>query len=131
MLALAAPLKARLQCLPQLTGWAVRTNLEEVDRSTVPAVDVRCVGASLSGDRRGAATLLPAWQITLVVRRSADAAEQLDQALIAVLQALQGWKPAGWDPLSLQVITEPIFAEEGLVGYQLTYSTTLLVKGQP
>ena len=93
MLSLTAPIKTRLQALPALTGWAVRTNAEDADRATVPAADLRCLGASVA-DRRGSGVLVsPEWTVTLVVRRSATAAQEIDAALAAVIEALHGWMP--------------------------------------
>ena len=135
MLAIATPLKSRLQALPALTGWAVRTNAEDVERAPVPAADVRCLGASVA-DRRGTGVLVsPEWTVTLIVRRSDTAAEQIDTALAAVIGALHGWMPGqqqgrGWEPLALTRISEPMLATEGLVGYELAFSTTALYRGQ-
>ena len=135
MLSLATPIKTRLQALPALTGWAVRTNAEDADRATVPAADLRCLGASVA-DRRGSGVLVsPEWTVTLVVRRSATAAQEIDAALAAVIEALHGWMPGqqqgrGWEPLALTRISEPMLATEGLVGYELAFSTTALYRGQ-
>ena len=135
MLSLTAPIKTRLQALPALTGWAVRTNAEDADRATVPAADLRCLGASVA-DRRGSGVLVsPEWTVTLVVRRSATAAQEIDAALAAVIEALHGWMPGqqqgrGWEPLALARISEPMLATEGLVGYELAFSTTALYRGQ-
>ena len=135
MLSLTAPIKIRLQALPALTGWAVRTNAEDADRATVPAADLRCLGASVA-DRRGSGVLVsPEWTVALVVRRSATAAQEIDAALAAVIEALHGWMPGqqqgrGWEPLALTRISEPMLATEGLVGYELAFSTTALYRGQ-
>ena len=135
MLSLTAPIKTRLQALPALTGWAVRTNAEDADRATVPAADLRCLGASVA-DRRGSGVLVsPEWTVTLVVRRSATAAQEIDAALAAVIEALHGWMPGqqqgrGWEPLALTRISEPMLATEGLVGYELAFSTAALYRGQ-
>ena len=135
MLSLTAPIKTRLQALPALTGWAVRTNAEDADRATVPAADLRCLGASVA-DWRGSGVLVsPEWTVTLVVRRSATAAQEIDAALAAVIEALHGWMPGqqqgrGWEPLALTRISEPMLATEGLVGYELAFSTTALYRGQ-
>ncbi len=135
MLSLTTPIKTRLQALPALTGWAVRTNAEDADRATVPAADLRCLGASVA-DRRGSGVLVsPEWTVTLVVRRSATAAQEIDAALAAVIEALHGWMPGqqqgrGWEPLALTRISEPMLATEGLVGYELAFSTTALYRGQ-
>lgn len=135
MLALTAPIKARLQALPQLTGWDVRTGTEPADRSRMPAVDVRCNGAGVADSRTGAAMVAPEWTVTLVVRRSATAADELDAAFAAVFESLHNWAPGqhggrGWEPLRLQRVTEPAFAEEGLVGCELTFATGAAYKGQ-
>lgn len=135
MLSLTTPIKTRLQALPALTGWAVRTNAEDADRATVPAADLRCLGASVA-DRRGSGVLVsPEWTVTLVVRRSATAAQEIDAALAAVIEALHGWMPGqqqgrGWEPLALTRISEPMLATEGLVGYELAFSTTALYRGK-
>lgn len=135
MLALEAPIKARLQALPQLTGWAVRVGTEHADRRLAPAVDVRCPGAAIGDRKAGAVMVVPEWQITLVLRRGDDAAAQLDAAMAAVVGSLLGWQPGqhggrGWEPMALVRITEPLLAEEGLTGYELTFSTSAMYMGQ-
>lgn len=137
MLALYAPITARLRALAPLTGWAVRTNTDEADRSALPAADVRCVGAAIASRREGAlaVTLEAVLQVTLVVPRGEAAAERLDAALSAVICSLQGWQPGqhggrGWNQLALQSVTEPMLADEGLVGYQLQFSSAGLYTGQ-
>jgi hypothetical protein len=128
MLALTAPLKARLQALPQLTGWAVRTGTEDADRRDVPAADVRCAGATVADSKAGAVMVAPVWRCVLVVPRGTAAPEQLDAAMSAVICALHGWKPGehggrGWEALTLASITEAMFEDVGLVGYELTFAT--------
>lgn len=135
MLAIEAPLKARLQALPQLTGWAVRMGTEHADRSVVPAVDVRCAGASVPDRKAGAVLLAPEWQITLVLRRGVDAAALLDAALAAVITSLHNWQPGqhggrGWEPLALSRVTEPLLSDEGFTGYELTFTTGARYMGQ-
>lgn len=135
MLAIANPLKSRLQALPALAGWQVRTNADDADRAPVPAADLRCQGAAVA-DRRGSGVMVsPEWTVTLVVRRSATAAQEIDAALDAVIGALHGWMPGqqqgrGWEPLALVRISEPMLASEGLVGYELVFSTAALYRGQ-
>ena len=136
MLSLATPLKSRLQALPALTGWAVRTNAEDADRSTVPMADVRCIGAAVADAKASAVMLAPRWQVTLVVRRSDTAAEQIDQALSAVINSLLGWRAGelggrGWEPFTLDSITEPMLPDDGLVGYQVTFATAARYMGSP
>lgn len=135
MLALAIPLQQRVAALPQLTGWVVRTNTEAADRKSLPAVDVRCAGAGVADSKTGAAMVSPEWAVTLMVRRSDTAAEQLDAALSAVICSLHGWAPGqhggrGWEPLGLLRVQEPTFADEGVVGYELSFSTAARYLGQ-
>ena len=135
MLALEAPLKSRLQALPQLTGWAVRTGTEHADRRVVPAVDVRCAGAAVVDRKSGAVMVSPEWQVTLVLRRGHEAATQLDAAMTAVIESLHSWQPGqcggrGWEPLVLSRITEPLLSDDGLTGYELAFSTAGLYTGQ-
>lgn len=135
MLALANPLKARLQALPQLTGWQVRLGTDTADRRSLPAVSVLCTGAAVADSRTGAAMVAPEWTTTLLVRRGEDAAEQLDTAMAAVFQSLHNWMPGqvggrGWEPLRMSRVQEPVFAEEGVVGYELTFATAARYMGQ-
>ncbi len=129
MLALSEPIKARLRALAPLTGWDVRTGTDVVvDRRKVPAADLRCVGATVADSKAGAVMLAPVWRCVLVVQRGDAAPEQLDAALSAVICALHGWKPGehggrGWEALTLSGITEPVFEDVGLVGYEMTFAT--------
>lgn len=135
MLALAAPLKARLQALPQLTGWQVRLGTDSADRRSTPAVDLRCTGAGVADSKTGAAMVAPEWAATLIVRRGDDAPELLDAAFAAVFASLHNWSPGqhggrGWEPLRLARVQEPVFADEGFVGYELSFSTAARYLGQ-
>lgn len=128
MLALANPIKLRLQALPQLVGWDVRTSAEDADRRAIPMADVRCPGAVVADPKMGAVMLAPRWQITLVVRRGEEAAERIDQALSAVICSLLGWNAGEhggrrWTPFTIDSVTEPMLADEGLIGYQITFAT--------
>ena len=135
MLALTAPLMLRLQHLPQLAGWDVRTNIEPAPRDKYPAADVRCTGAQVADSKTGALMLSPQWAVTLVRRRSADAAELLDAALAAVIESLHSWAPGqhggrGWERLVLLDVSEAVFTDDGLAGYQLTFGTSAMYRGQ-
>lgn len=136
MLALEAPIKARLQALPQLTGWALRVGTDQGERATVPAVDARCPAAGVADRKGGAVLVSPEWQITLAVRRGDEVAEMLDAALAAVIESLHGWQPGlhggrGWERMVLSRISEPMLPDAGLVGYELTFSTSATYAGQP
>lgn len=135
MLALEPHLKARLQTLPALTGWAVRGGTELTDRRSVPVADVRCTGARSTDSETTAVTLDPAWTVTLVVSRSDQAAEQLDAALGAVIASLHNWCPGqqsgrAWRRMALQAVREPEFVAEGLAGLELVFATSTVYHGQ-
>lgn len=132
MLALTAPIKARLQALPELAGWALRTGSEHSERRSLPAVDLRCSGATVAPSRNDASTaaiVQPQWQVTIAVRRSDTAADQLDAAFAAVFAVLHGWMPGlcrgrGWEPLQLRQVTEPMFGDDGIAGLELIFTTS-------
>ena len=136
MFALNAPIKARLQSLPALAGWTVRTSTDLEDRDTPHrAVDVRVPGGGVAGVRSGAVMVQPGWSLVLAVRRSATAADELEAAFAAVIEAMHGWAPGqhagrGWEPLQLAAVADAVFAEDGLAGVELTFSTQALYRGQ-
>lgn len=135
MLAILPALKLRLQEVPVLGAWDVRTNLEAADRRVLPAVDVRCTRARVADRNTGAVLISPEWTVTLVLRRGVDAGALLDDALDAVIGALHSWPPGqhggrGWERLALLDVTEPDFADEGMAGYTLTFGTAAMYRGQ-
>jgi len=136
MLLLLPHLKTRLQALPALTGWAVRTSTESVERKLVPAVDLRVSGAQVSDRKTGAALVTPAIGLTLVVRKGEQAAAQLDAAFAAVVGSLLNWSIGQvggrqWEPVSLAQVNEPLLADEGLVAMELVFVTSAKYDGQP
>lgn len=136
MLELTQPLKERLATLPALQGWVVRMSTDLADRSAVTAVDVRMAGATIGSNKTGALLLQPGWQLVLQVRRGADAAEVLSAAFAAVIECLHGWQPGhhggrGWEPFALASVADAVFADDGLAGIELTFSTGARYMGQP
>lgn len=134
MLALTAPLMLRLQHLPQLAGWDVRTNTEPVDRQLLPAADVRCTGADAQDSEAQAVTLEPVYTVRLIVRRAPEAAEQLDAALAAVVGALHNWRPGRvgarqWRRIALRVAREAEFIDNGQAGYELVFTSSTVLHG--
>lgn len=136
MLALEEVIRERLRDLPVFTGWQVRGATVATDRRGVPAVDVRMAGASVPQVRKPAVTLQPEWSITLVMQKSDLAAAQLDAALVASIGALHNWcpvdaTPRNWTELQLTRVTEALFSDAGLVGYEITFTTASVFNGQP
>ena len=135
MLSLTAPLKTRLQALPQLTGWVVRTGTDNADRRVLPVADVRCTGARVGDRKTGALMLSPEWTVTLARRRAGGATDLLGAALEAVIESLHSWAPGqhggrGWERLALLDVSEAMFTDDGLAGYQLTFGTSAMYRGQ-
>lgn len=135
MFALETPLIARLQALPALAGWEVRSSAAEVSRAPVPAAEVRCEGAAPT-DSRGATSLVAVlWGVRLVVKRDPGAMAQLDGVLHAVIASLHNWLPGtegsrAWQRLQLHEV-RPDFADEGLVEYAIVFKTSARYDGQP
>lgn len=136
MLALLQPIKDRLQALPELAGFDARDNMQAVDRRPVPAFDVRMPGASVPVRKGQGVMLAPLWQITLMVKPGTSAATELDAALAATVDAMHGWAAQGehggrrWERFELQAVTEAVTVDEGAVGYQLSFTTSALYRGQ-
>lgn len=135
MLALAELIKARVMPLSGLDGWALRTGTDLEDRRSVPMLDVRCLRATVADSRGAGAMVQPQWIVTLAVQRGPAAAGLLDTAMSEVIESLHGWMPgeAGgrpWEAMKLADVTEPIFADTGVVGYELTFTTAALYRGQ-
>lgn len=135
MLAITEPIRTRLAALPALAGWAVRMGTDEVSRAVVPAVDVRCSGGAVPSVKGGGVLITAEWTVTLVVKRGAGAADEIDAALAAVVESLHGWMPGhhggrGWEPLQLTRVTEALYAEQGLAGYELAFTTGGRYMGQ-
>lgn len=135
MFALEAPLIARLQALPALDGWEIRSAVAEVSRTAAPAAEVRCEGAEML-DPRGATSLLAVlWGVHLIVKHSATAMAELDVALAAVVGSLHNWLPGtegarAWQRLQF-VEAKPEFIEQGLVSYAIVFKTSARFDGQP
>jgi len=128
MLSLEPILKTRLKALPALTAWAVHGGTDLADRRVLPAAEVACEGAAVTAAQAGGVKVEPSWTVTLVVRRSDEAAGQLDAAFAAVVATLHNFTPANvsgryWSALALKRVEAPLFGDEGLAGIALTFST--------
>ena len=127
MLLLESALKARLQTLVVLAGWHVRGASEHCDRSQIPAIEIRMVGAAPGDVSREAAQLEPRWSCVLVAKRSAQAAVDLDAVITAVIGGLHGFKPVSsdgrtWSELKVAGVREAEFSDAGLVGYSVEFT---------
>ncbi|MFM2254186.1 MAG: hypothetical protein RJB68_2523 [Pseudomonadota bacterium] len=134
MLAVGNPIKDRLADL--LTDWSVRLRTDVVEKRQFPAVEVGIDGAQVADSKTGAVSLTPNWAVTLVVRRGDLAAAQLDEAFAGVVESLHNWAPGAqggrnWERLRLVSVREPDFADEGVAGVVLVFSTGARYDGQP
>lgn len=135
MLVLESLIASRLRELSAFVGWQVREGCHDVSRVMVPAVDVRMAGASVTQVRKPAASVQPEWAVTFVVRRSNDAAQQLDAAFAAAIGDLHNWRPTdhsgrGWTELQVARVQPADFADVALVGYEITFTTVAVFNGQ-
>lgn len=135
MLVLESLIASRMRALAAFVGWQVREGCADVSRVAVPAVDVRMSGAAVPQVRKPSASVQPEWAITIVVRRSNDAALQLDAAFAAVISDLHNWRPTdpsgrGWTELQLARVQPADFADVALVGYEITFTTVAVFNGQ-
>lgn len=133
MFALATPIKTRLAALSSLSGWQVRTNLEEVTHTTFPAVEIR-VEKGGAGAKGGAVGVDVVWGVRLIAEKGAETEAALDAAFWATVASLHNWLPgtaAGvpWQPMQL-VGAEMDDAEQGLVAYSLIFRTSATQVGQ-
>ena len=134
MLALITPIKERLQALPQLAGWEVQTGTEAADRRLRRVINVRCTGADAQDSETRGVTLSPAYTIRIVVPRSSDVVEQLDDALAAVIGVLHNWTPGRigliqWRRMALYMAREAEFLETGEAGYALIFTCSAVYNG--
>ena len=81
MLVLESLIASRLRALSAFVGWQVREGCDDVSRISLPAVDVRMSGASVTQVRKPSASVQPEWAVTFVVSRGGSAAQQLTQPL--------------------------------------------------
>lgn len=135
MLALVPAIAARLAALPALAGWEVRTSLEAADRKGFPAVDVRCTAAAVADRKTGAALVSPEYTVTLMARRADGVADALDAVFAATVGALHNWRPGSqggrnWEPMALQRVSEALFSDAGVAGYELGFTSAATYMGQ-
>lgn len=128
MLMLEQLIKDRLKQCAVLADWHVHGGSEVVDRSNLPAIDVRMLAARPGDVSREAAQLEPRWGCVLVVRRGERAALQLDAAITAVVKSLHFWKPQPpdgrqWDQLKAAGVREIEVSDAGMVGFSVEFTT--------
>lgn len=128
MLMLERLIKDRLALRPALAAWHVRGGTDVVDRSKVPAVDVRMLAAAPGDVSREVAQLEPRWACLMVTQRSSTAVRELDGAMTAVIAALHNWRPVcssgrQWDRLKVVGVREVEVSEAGLVGFSVEFTT--------
>ncbi|HEX7720224.1 MAG TPA: hypothetical protein VF389_10490 [Woeseiaceae bacterium] len=135
MFALEAPIIARLQAEPALSGWAIRSSAAETTRKQLPAVEVQCEGAEVADARSTAVAVGVSWGVHLIAPYSPIAMESLDSAFAAVVASLHNYSPGAqggraWQRMQLQQVQREQ-ADQGLVAYSLIFKTSARYDGQP
>lgn len=138
MLALEPVITARVQAaLADLAvAWTcIGFSTTEGARDTYPLASVMLAAARVADSKTGAANVQPAWAVTLVARRGPGAAAEIDTAIAAVIAALHNWPPGvvsgrTWNHLALEQAAPPQYADAGLVGVELTFTTHARYDGQ-
>lgn len=134
MFALESPMIARLQALPALSGWQVRSSAGEVSRRPLPAVEVECDGIDVADTRNTAALIGVAWNVSLLAQYSPAVMAELDDVFSAVVASLHNWTPGAeggrtWQRLQLQQVRREA-TEQGMMAYTLTFKTGARYDGQ-
>ena len=105
------------------------------NRDAAALASVMFAAGALADVKEGAVGLSPGWSVLLSVKRGPAAAALLDTAVAKVIEQLHNWTPgeAGgrkWGALKLARFAAPEFAEGGLIGIELLFSTTGRYFGQ-
>lgn len=135
MLALESVIVARLRVvLPD--GWTVMGfTSDKGKREGSLLASVLFVAGNVPDSKAGAANVQPAWRVTLVTRRGDDASTAIDEAFGLSVEALHNWTPGTvsgrtWARMSLVQVAPPQYPEDGLVGIELTFTTSARFDGQ-
>lgn len=115
----------------EVMGWSTGKG----NRDAAALVSVMFAAGALADVKEGAVALAPGWSVLLSVKRGPAAAALLDTAIAKVIEQLHNWAPgeAGgrkWGALKLARFTPPDFADGGLIGIELLFSTTGRYFGQ-
>lgn len=115
----------------EVMGWSTGKG----NRDAAALVSVMFAAGALADVKEGAVALAPAWSVLLSVKRGPAAAALLDTAITKVIEQLHNWAPgeAGgrkWGALKLARFAPPDFADGGLIGIELLFSTTGRYFGQ-
>jgi len=115
----------------EVMGWSTGKG----NRDAGALVSVMFAAGALADVKEGAVGLAPGWNVLLSVKRGPSAAALLDTAISTVVEQLHNWAPgeAGgrkWGALKLARFAPPEFADGGLIGIELLFSTTGRYFGQ-
>lgn len=115
----------------EVMGWSTGKG----NRDAAALVSVMFAAGALADVKEGAVALAPGWSVLLSVKRGPAAAALLDTAIAKVVEQLHNWVPgeAGgrkWGALKLARFSPPEFADGGLIGIELLFSTTGRYFGQ-
>lgn len=139
MFVLETLIRDELQSAPELSAFQIRTATDlETSKRTVPGIEIVCEGARIDKANAGKAGIAVAWGVHIIVQRGDGAADQLDDALSAVIGRLLGYEPGTrkgryWKPLELSgggTVQVPEFIEQGLAEYAVIFETSAVYSGR-
>lgn len=121
-----------------LTAWEVlgfSIGKGNREAAAAPLASVMFAAGAIADVKEGAVALSPGWSVLLSAKRGPEGAALLDAAIATVVEQLHNWAPgeAGgrkWSALKLARFAPPEFADGGLIGIELLFSTTGRYFGQ-
>lgn len=105
------------------------------NRDAGALVSVMFAAGAVADVKEGAVALSPGWSVLLSVKRGPAAAALLDTGVSTLIESLHNWAPGkaggrNWGALKLARFTAPDFADSGLIGIELLFSSTGRFVGQ-
>lgn len=108
------------------SAWATDDGTTPQDRRALPRADVRLEDAALTNASGPNVTLQPRYTVTLVIStQAATPYALLDAAVDAAIAQLHHWRPgARYQRLAMQGLRAVDFADQALIGFELTFALT-------
>lgn len=107
-------------------AWGVYDGTTPQDRRALPRADVRLEDAALTNASGPSVTLQPRYVVMLAISSQADQPYALlDGAVNAAIAHLHHWRPAArYQRLAMQGLRAVDFADQALIGFELTFALT-------
>ncbi|CAN7475137.1 hypothetical protein [Variovorax paradoxus] len=117
-------------------AWTVKGyTSDDGNRDAFPFASVFFGDGNIADNKTSALAVQPGWRVSLVARTGEGAAELLDAAFSAAIASLHNWAPGSaagrrWARMFLVRFAPPQYADAGLTGVELLFSTTAQYRGQ-